>query len=230
MADPSVLRGMAESEVPKEYREYRLKVIVVGAPGAGKTSIIRRYVAGSYSKVYKATVGVDFAVKVVPWDPKTKVSLQLWDIAGQERFGTMTPIYYKKAVGALIVFDVNEPRTFLAVHNWVTDIKEKLRPSDDIPILLVGNKIDTVKDGILKPFQEEQIKELVTKYNFIGWQATSAKDNINITEAVNQLLEAILSGTQEEDEDVLTLVDKPTPTGNTDTFCSCVGGGGDKSD
>jgi len=159
---------MAESDV-KENKEYRLKVIVVGAPNAGKTSIIRRYVAGSFSKTYKATVGVDFAVKVVQVDPKTKVSLQLWDIAGQERFGTMTPIYYKRAVGALIVFDMNDPRTFHAVHNWVNDIKEKLRPTENIPILLLGNKIDTLKDGILKPIPQEQIQDLVTKYSFLGW-------------------------------------------------------------
>jgi len=163
-------------------------------------------------------------------DAKTKVSLQLWDIAGQERFGTMTPIYYKRAVGALIVFDMNDPRTFHAVHNWVNDIKEKLRPTENIPILLLGNKIDTLKDGILKPIPQEQIQDLVTKYSFLGWQGTSAKENINITESIDQLLGAILSGIQEEvDDDVLTVTaSKPVNGNSDDTFCSCLGGG-DKS-
>jgi len=208
---------------------------VVGAPGAGKTSIIRRYVAGSYSKAYKATVGVDFALKVVSVNANTKVYLQLWDIAGQERFGTMTPIYYKKAVGALVVFDLNEIKTFQAVPNWVNDIKEKLKPDNsDIPILLLGNKIDLLKEGFKSaPIQQEQIQDVVSKYKFIGYTPTSAKDNINITEAIDQLLDAVLESIQNEsveDPDVVTLTtDKPSGSNAVHSdFCGC--GGGDKID
>ena len=51
-------------------------------------------------KTYKPTIGVDFALKVINWDPHTLIRLQLWDIAGQERFGTMTRVYYRKHSGA----------------------------------------------------------------------------------------------------------------------------------
>ena len=53
----------------------------------------------------KPTIGVDFALKVINWDSETIIRLQLWDIAGQERFGTMTRVYYRDAVAAFIVFD-----------------------------------------------------------------------------------------------------------------------------
>lgn len=58
-------------------KEYRLKLVVVGHPSAGKTSLIKRFVANFFSKSYKATVGVDFALKVIDVDAKTRVVLQV---------------------------------------------------------------------------------------------------------------------------------------------------------
>lgn len=63
--------------------ERLLKVLVVGDLGVGKTAIIRRYVHQVFSHHYRATIGVDFALKVLHWDPGTVIRLQLWDIAGK---------------------------------------------------------------------------------------------------------------------------------------------------
>lgn len=66
----------------QRLRKERLyKVLVIGDLGVGKTSIIRRYVQQTYSTNYRATIGVDFALKVLNWDSET-IRLQLWDIAG----------------------------------------------------------------------------------------------------------------------------------------------------
>lgn len=65
-------------------QELLFKVLVIGDLGVGKTSIIKRYVHQIYSQHYRATIGVDFALKVLRWDSDTVIRLQLWDIAGNE--------------------------------------------------------------------------------------------------------------------------------------------------
>jgi len=213
-------------------KEHRLKMVVVGALGTGKTSIIRRYVNDSFLPNYKATIGVDFALKVVNFDPKTRVFLQLWDVAGQERFGSMTKIYYKKAKGAMVVFDVADPKTFLTVENWVQDIRDKLRPREDIPIMLLANKYDRIKEKGPGPFvAAEKIEEIVKKLNLIGWMYVSAKDRYNIKESVQTLLEEVLKNTTKEEEEdcdaAITLggTEKIPPPPQNDNFCGCIGGG-----
>lgn len=59
---------------------------MIGELGTGKTSIIKRYVHQFFSQHYRATIGVDFALKVINWDPSTIIRLQLWDIAGDRVF------------------------------------------------------------------------------------------------------------------------------------------------
>jgi Ras-related protein Rab-32 len=59
---------------------------VIGELGTGKTSIIKRYVHQFFSQHYRATIGVDFALKVLNWDQDTVIRLQLWDIAGTVEF------------------------------------------------------------------------------------------------------------------------------------------------
>lgn len=99
-----------------------------------------------FSQNYRATIGVDFALKVLNWDNSTIIRLQLWDIAGQERFGNMTRVYFKEAVGAFIVFDVTRTATFDAVSKWKQDLDSKVQLPDGnpIPCILLANKVNCV--------------------------------------------------------------------------------------
>ncbi|XP_069462795.1 ras-related protein Rab-32 [Ambystoma mexicanum] len=193
-----------------ERSEYLFKVLVIGELGVGKTSIIKRYVHQLFSQHYRATIGVDFALKVISWDSRTMVRLQLWDIAGQERFGNMTRVYYKEAVGAFVVFDVTRGSTFEAVMKWKQDLDSKvyLPNGNPIPTILLANKCDQAKETHYQ--SPSQMDTFCKENGFVGWFETSAKDNINIDEASRSLVENILANcktfpTEKHDDDHVQL-------------------------
>ncbi|XP_045699402.1 ras-related protein Rab-32 [Phyllostomus hastatus] len=214
--------GVAATGAP-ETREHLFKVLVIGELGVGKTSIIKRYVHQLFSQHYRATIGVDFALKVLNWDSRTLVRLQLWDIAGQERFGNMTRVYYKEAVGALVVFDISRGSTFEAVLKWKNDLDSKVHlPSGGpIPAVLLANKCDQKKDS---GQNSSQMDQFCKEHGFSGWFETSAKDNINIDEAARFLVENILMNQQsfpneENDADKIKLDLKASPVDNKSQCC-----------
>lgn len=184
-------------------KEHLFKILVIGDLGVGKTSLIKRYVHNFFSTHYKATIGVDFALKILDLPDNTIVRLQLWDIAGQERFGQMTRVYFKDAIGAFIVFDVTRPQTFDAVNKWKTDLDSKVYLPDNsaIPAVLLANKCDQNKEGIVN--NRHKMDEYCQENRYIKWFETSAKEGFGIEEAAECLVSKILEieNTNNRDKD-----------------------------
>jgi len=187
-------RRTTSTELPTEYL---YKVLVVGGIGAGKTSLIRRTVDNLFSTTYKSTIGVDFALKTLtkskPGQAPGTVFLQLWDIAGQERYSSLTRVYYRDAVGALLVCDAmqNLSESLECAKKWKEDMDSKVQLHDGspIPVILCANKCDLL--GNIHQLNEKMINEFVQKNGFVGWFATSAKTNLNIDESLDSLTSSI---------------------------------------
>lgn len=173
-----------------EEKDSFYKVLVIGDYAVGKTSLIKRYTEGVFTPNYKLTIGVDFAVKKIPRDNGDTVTVQLWDIAGHERFGTMTRVYYKYAVAAVIVYDIQRVSTFEAVLKWKEDVdsKVKLPNGEKIPCLLLANKCDLPGSVV----NEDELNNFCQANGFIGWYATSALANEGIDKAMKFLAEKIV--------------------------------------
>lgn len=121
------------------------KLVLVGDGGVGKTTLVKRHLTGEFEKKYIPTLGVEvhplkFTTNCGP------LTFNVWDIAGQEKFGGLRDGYYIQGQCAIIMFDVTSRITYKNVPNWHRDI---VRVCENIPIVLVCNKVD-VKDRQVK--------------------------------------------------------------------------------
>lgn len=222
-------RSMSEYHGDVTPTEYLFKILVVGDVGCGKTSLIKRLVHNVFSNHYKATIGVDFALKVDSFS-NVIVRSQLWDIAGQERFGNMTRVYYKEARAAIIVCDITRESTFDALERWKLDLDQKVRNFDDspIPVIVFVNKRDLIDT-------EQQVTSNVPKkiiglmphfcleHNIYSWHLTSAKEPND--EGLKSGFRGLISHLVEHDEkiynapDTITLEALPIDDINTSSSC-----------
>ncbi|KAL8862323.1 MAG: hypothetical protein Q9178_001332 [Gyalolechia marmorata] len=120
------------------------KICVLGAQGVGKTSLVQRYVKGTFTPSTTAsTVGASFLTKrVLDVDSGTLVRLQLWDTAGQERFRSISKLYYRGASAVVLVYSIVDEHSFEEMKKWMQEVKENTE--DGIVIHVVGTKSDVV--------------------------------------------------------------------------------------
>lgn len=145
------------------------KLLLVGDGGTGKTTFVKRHLSGEFEKKYIATVGVDVHPLVFNTN-RGPIRFDVWDTAGQEKFGGLRDGYYIQGNAAIIMFDVTSRPTYKNVATWHRDI---VRVCENIPIVLCGNKVD-VMDRKVKPKQITFHRKKNLQYYDI-----SAKSNYN---------------------------------------------------
>ncbi|KAL0974206.1 hypothetical protein UPYG_G00217080 [Umbra pygmaea] len=131
---------MAEGEPQVQF-----KLVLVGDGGTGKTTFVKRHLTGEFEKKYVATLGVEVHPLVFHTN-RGAIKYNVWDTAGQEKFGGLRDGYYIQAQCAIIMFDVTSRVTYKNVPNWHRDL---VRVCENIPIVLCGNKVD-IKDRKVK--------------------------------------------------------------------------------
>ena len=195
----------------EEKKEHSFKILLLGDTSVGKTCFLKRYTDDTFQDAYLSTIGFDFKFKMVELKNGKKVKVQLWDTAGQERFRTIAKSYYKGAHGIILVYDVTNQKSFDNIKNWVNQIKEEA--SSKVCIILIANKIDSDERVVSKKDGEA----LAKNYGLKIYEA-SAKENINVTEAFQDLIESI----NENYSNILstgTKIQKPAPTKQEKSGC-----------
>ncbi|MFX0082784.1 MAG: Rab family GTPase [Candidatus Hodarchaeota archaeon] len=140
------IEALAE-EIDRSLIDYQFKIIVVGDPTVGKTSLILRYTNNAFRRSYVSTLGVHVSNKIFKTEDSTIIQLVLWDVGGQERFKLMRKQFYQGSDAILLVFDLTNPETFSNIPVWFLDIKKQINKLDeDFTGYIIGNKKDLKED------------------------------------------------------------------------------------
>ncbi|MHA1237578.1 MAG: Rab family GTPase [Candidatus Hodarchaeales archaeon] len=169
--------------------KFLFKIVLVGDGAVGKTSIRRRYMGEGFKTDFLATMGADFAYLKTKIDGYN-IEWSIWDLAGQPAFRGVMKSYYKGAMGALAIYDVTQPKTLDSLDSWVTEVRELAGTFNDLPVVLVGNKIDLRPDipHSLKTLQGF-VKSKSLNADFVE---TSAKTGEAIEEAFVKLARKVI--------------------------------------
>ncbi|XBW34748.1 hypothetical protein QEN19_000315 [Hanseniaspora menglaensis] len=138
----------------------KYKIVFLGEQSVGKTSLITRFMYGSFDPNNQATIGIDFLSKTIYPDSNENgsnekvIRLQLWDTAGQERFRSLIPSYIRDSNVAILIYDITSKSTFEYLDSWYEDIKQQKHDfenqleSGEFIIVIVGNKFDLAEENI----------------------------------------------------------------------------------
>nr|XP_056701179.1 ras-related protein Rab-7b [Euleptes europaea] len=195
-------------------KKVDLKIIIIGALGVGKTSLLLQYIHKTFHEDYQTTLGASVLSKMVVVD-NTILKLQIWDTGGQERFRSMVSTFYKGADGCVLAFDVTDEDSFESLNYWRKDFLQKVAPTEQsFPMVVLGNKIDLKEREVSK----EEASLWCLKKN-IAYFEVSAKDDINVVQAFETLSRQALSRYQGTIENYLTDSIKLTPEDESRKKC-----------
>lgn len=181
------------AELEEEDCDHIYKVVLVGDATVGKTHLLSRYVKGTLPKAPTATIGVEFATRTIPLAVGGTVKAQIWDTAGQERYRAITSSHYRRAVGALLVYDVTRQSSFQNCLKWLEELRQNAEPN--IVIMLVGNKVDlTEKDPTARQVYYDNAIEFAKQHKLFFKEA-SAVTNFNVKPIFEHLLQEVYNQT-----------------------------------
>ena len=186
----------------------RFKCVLLGDADVGKSSILARYVDNTFTLTNIATVGCAFSEKRQTINNRD-IKLDIWDTAGQEKYRSLLPLYYKKARIVLLCIDLSKSNERLGetMNYWMNQLEENCANSER-EIFLVGTKSD------IKALDSTHVESIKKTYPHLVYIETSAKDDTNIQHlfksAIEQVLEKSYPITQTDFPVDLVLDDRDT--------------------
>ena len=165
---------MEDGEQATTFLSIRHKIVFIGNPTAGKTSLLNRICNDKFEQNYDSTIGVDFFTKTVFYN-ETIFKLQLWDSAGQEKYRALIPSYIRGASIIFLIYDLNHHESFESINNWLGFVNQYTN-KQQVKLVLVGNKKDLERNVTI-----DEGKKLAEKEGMIFFE-TSAKTGDGVIE------------------------------------------------
>ena len=165
------------------------KIAIFGESTVGKTTLTQRYLTGLFKEDPQLTMGAEIFIKYITIKDK-RVVLQIWDFGGEERFRFLLPTYASGSSGGIFMFDMTRPSSLNSIEGWLDVFKSGLDESrKDIPILLVGSKLDLANE--VKLSQDDVLKQTYS-YKLFDYIECSSKTGKNVESIFDILVREIM--------------------------------------
>ena len=139
--------------------DFIFKVVMIGDINVGKTSIIDSFINERPCAVAsKATPSAEIQLKTMTMKDKASVKVQLWDTAGSEKYDALSSLHCRRAIGAIIVFDLQDRNSFKNIPKWINFVKEQA--DSECQIILLGNKVDLCTKNTIGNLNVEDVSPL----------------------------------------------------------------------
>jgi Ras-related protein Rab-5C len=164
------------------------KVVMLGSQTVGKSSIVTRFIRGTFTVETVSTIGAVFQSKAVNVG-EVQVKLQIWDTGGSERYRSMAPMYFRDADAAIVVFDITSTQSFQELQGWLKALAEQGPGS--LVVALVGNKCDL---GASRTVARDVARGFVADNGIPIYIESSALTGENIDALFQEVATAVLTG------------------------------------
>eukprot|EP00638_Chattonella_subsalsa_P007155 CAMPEP_0117756976 /NCGR_PEP_ID=MMETSP0947-20121206/14433_1 /TAXON_ID=44440 /ORGANISM="Chattonella subsalsa, Strain CCMP2191" /LENGTH=193 /DNA_ID=CAMNT_0005576735 /DNA_START=35 /DNA_END=616 /DNA_ORIENTATION=- len=161
-------------------KSREVKVVLLGDTGVGKSSLVLRFVTNNFRPYSESTIGASFMSKMIMVN-NMPIKFQIWDTAGQEKYHSLAPMYYRGAGAAIVVYDITRESSFKTLKEWISELQTQ--GPDDIAIAIAGNKKDLASQ---REVSEEEARQYADEIGALFFES-SAKDDIAVHEIFIQL-------------------------------------------
>ena len=157
----------------KAEDENKIKIILLGQSGVGKTNIINIAIGKPFNEKEGSTIASSFVEKKIKVDG-AEYLLNLWDTIGQEQFRQLTKLFYSNSNIVIFVYDITNKKSFEELNYWLKDVENHL--GNDFIKAIIGNKKDLfLKEEVKEEEGEEFAKNIGAKFLYFSAKNDNAK-------------------------------------------------------